>query len=38
MQTMPGKGWNVLLRLYAPLGHGSTRHGRRALQILQLTT
>ena len=27
VQTVPGKGWNVLFRLYAPLSPGSTRHG-----------
>jgi hypothetical protein len=26
-QTVPGKGWNVISRLYGPLSHGSIRLG-----------
>ena len=31
VQTMPGKSWNVILRLYAPLSLGSTRPGSREI-------
>ena len=30
VQTVPGKGWNVILRLYGPLRRSSTRPGGRA--------
>jgi hypothetical protein len=29
VQTIPGKGWNTILRLYGPLDPGSTRHDGR---------
>ena len=31
VQTIPGKGWNTLFRLYGPLRRGSTRRGSRAI-------
>ena len=30
VQTIPGKGWFMILRLYGPLDRGSTRPGGRA--------
>jgi hypothetical protein len=36
IQTIPGKGWFVMLRLYGPSNHGSIRPGGRGRSNLSL--